>query len=175
MNDLIERLLGWSDGPGTNELCQEAADALEAQAKRIAELESALSVTIPELEYMASGMTHSIWKTEEARKVFAVARAAVVAGNATGEPAAPAQPAEPVAWRYRYHAGGEWRFASSPAGYWMPERMKYEEQPLYPAPPQPAVLTDEQIMNVPVGINDGSLSFLLRFARAVLAAQGGKP
>lgn len=39
------------------------------------------------------------------------------------------------------------------------------------APPaQP--LTDEQIMDIPAGVNDGSQSFLLRFARAIEHAHG---
>lgn len=33
-------------------------------------------------------------------------------------------------------------------------------------------LTDEQIMDLPAGKNDGSLSYLLRFARAVERAHG---
>ena len=33
--DLVKRLRDWSDGPGTDDLCQEAADALEAQAAHI--------------------------------------------------------------------------------------------------------------------------------------------
>lgn len=37
-------------------------------------------------------------------------------------------------------------------------------------PAQPKALTDEQILDVPAGVNNGSQAFLLRFARAVIAA-----
>lgn len=41
------------------------------------------------------------------------------------------------------------------------------------AAPAQAPLTDEQVMDLPsAGINDGSLSFLLRFARAIERAHG---
>jgi hypothetical protein len=34
-NDLIARLRDWSDGPDTDDLCRDAAHALEAQAREI--------------------------------------------------------------------------------------------------------------------------------------------
>jgi hypothetical protein len=40
-------------------------------------------------------------------------------------------------------------------------------RPLYASPPQSKPLTDEQIMDLPAGVNNGKLSFLLRFARAI--------
>lgn len=58
-------------------------------------------------------------------------------------------------------------------GYWFGEEditeHGYKCEPLYTRPAQP--LTDEQIMDLPsVGINDGSMAFLLRFARAAYRA-----
>jgi hypothetical protein len=58
--------------------------------------------------------------------------------NAIGRFAAQAAPvpAEPVAWRYRYHPKGEWRLAKEPASQWAADHSRFEEEPLYATPPQ---------------------------------------
>ena len=42
-NDLIARLRDWSDGPGTDDLCREAAAEIEALWAEVTRLKSALS------------------------------------------------------------------------------------------------------------------------------------
>ncbi len=79
---------------------------------------------------------------------------------------------------YGTSKAGVLRFCSSDeagafAVYASPRPTQTEPSPA--TPPQAAnnaPLTDEQIMDLPAGVNDGSLSAMLRFARAVERAHG---
>lgn len=51
--------------------------AIEEQRKRIIALEAAARQALPQLEYMASGMTHASWKTAEARRALDALREAL--------------------------------------------------------------------------------------------------
>ena len=43
-------------------------------------------------------------------------------------------PAEPVAWRYRYHSGGEWKLANESCDQWQQDHPRFEQEPLYTHP-----------------------------------------
>lgn len=114
----------------------------------------------------------------KSREVSTTLRAALAA-----QPAEPVEPVEPVAWRWRckMHSGswGDWKhYAHKPQG---PASDTFEMEPLYAAPPAPA-LTYEQIRDLakesgldwhrgymPLFDDDPTNRYEV-FARAVLAA-----
>jgi hypothetical protein len=76
---------------------------------------------------------------------------------------------EPVASLMTHLQSGDVELVWNDDGF---DRAMWAETPLYTSPPPRKRLTDEQIMDLPAGVNNGKLSFLLRFARAVERAHG---
>ena len=140
------------------------------------------------VHYTERGITSSTWKTPgrdyyTADQMHAYATAA---GISTGHPRLPEKQMtlpEPVATVMRSDfetrmigcgasitalsrlKSGEYLSPSIDAA-WEAEKRKYA------APPQQKPLTDEQIMDIPCGVNDGSWHFLIRFSRAIERAHG---
>lgn len=80
-----------------------------------------------------------------------------------------------VAWRYRYHAGGEWKLAKGPGAQWAADHPGFEEEPLYTRSRQ---MTMEQIaaMLVKAGISpDDPCEHHLEIVRLTEAAHGIEP